>query len=60
MSRDELLKERWELVVKKLSIQFSDGDKLELDAIIYLIGVQELGQLHLSNQDQNKTNTIEL
>ena len=45
MSRDEALKERWELVVKKLSNQFADGDILDLDAIIYLIGVQELGQL---------------
>ncbi|MGK0253235.1 MAG: hypothetical protein ACI9OE_000697 [Mariniflexile sp.] len=45
MSRDEQLKERWELVVTKLSNQFADGDTLDLDAIIYLIGVQELGQL---------------
>lgn len=46
MSRDEQLKQRWEIVVEKLSKQFADGDILELDAIIYLIGVQELGQLH--------------
>ncbi|QRM88566.1 hypothetical protein FG167_04770 [Lacinutrix sp. WUR7] len=45
MARDTELKERWELVVEKLSIQFADGDKLDLDAIIYLIGLQELGQL---------------
>ena len=46
MSRDQQLKERWDLVVKKLSHQFADGDVLDLDAIIYLIGVQELGQLN--------------
>ena len=46
MSRDQQLKERWDLVVKKLSNQFADGDVLDLDAIIYLIGVQELGQLN--------------
>ncbi|OMP32051.1 hypothetical protein [Mangrovimonas sp. DI 80] len=45
MSRDEQLKQRWDLVVEKLSKQFADGDTLDLDAIIYLIGVQELGQL---------------
>jgi hypothetical protein len=45
MARDEQLKERWELVTTKLSKQFADGDLLDLDAIIYLIGVQELGQL---------------
>ena len=46
MSRDEQLKERWTLLVEKLSAQFADGDPLDLDAIIYLIGVQELGQFH--------------
>ncbi len=46
MLRDEQLKTRWEKLQKKLSDQFADGDILELDAIIYLIGVQELGQLH--------------
>ncbi|OIQ29290.1 MAG: hypothetical protein BM564_06215 [Bacteroidetes bacterium MedPE-SWsnd-G2] len=46
MSRDEQLKERWDAVVEKLSLQFAEGDTLDLDAIIYLIGVQELGQLN--------------
>lgn len=45
MSRDEQLKERWNTLVNKLSNQFADGEILDLDAIIYLIGVQELGQL---------------
>ena len=44
MSRDEELKQRWDLIVNKLSNQFAEGDQLDLDAIIYLIGVQELGQ----------------
>ena len=44
MSRDEKLKERWDQLVTILSNQFADGDQLDLDAIIYLIGVQELGQ----------------
>ena len=46
MSRDLQLKERWEQLVQKLSVQFADGDTMELDAIIYLVGVQELGQIH--------------
>ncbi len=46
MARDEKLKERWESLVDKLSQQFAEGDILDLDAIIYLIGIQELGQLH--------------
>lgn len=44
MARDEQLKERWDAIVTKLSARFADGEVLDLDAIIYLIGVQELGQ----------------
>jgi hypothetical protein len=46
MSRDIQLKERWERLVSLLSDRFSQGEDLDLDAIIYLIGVQELGQVH--------------
>jgi len=45
MSRDIVLKERWDTLCKKLSDQFGDGESLDLDTIIYLVGVQELGQL---------------
>lgn len=46
MARDEKLKERWNILVSKLSLQFADGEDLDLDGIIYLVGVQELGQIH--------------
>lgn len=45
MVGDEKLRVRWRELKKKLSEQFADGDTMELDAIIYLIGVQELGQV---------------
>ena len=38
------LKDQWSYLVKELTQQFSEGDVLNLDGIIYLIGVQELGQ----------------
>ena len=38
------LKGQWNYLVKELTQQFSEGDVLNLDGIIYLIGVQELGQ----------------
>lgn len=60
MSRDEQLKQRWELVVEKLSAQFADGDPLDLDAIIYLIGLQELGQFHRSFKKDDKINLIHI
>ena len=60
MSRDEQLKERWELVVTKLSSQFADGDTLDLDAIIYLIGVQELGQLEKTFKKDQKLDLMHI
>ena len=60
MARDEQLKERWEGVVQKLSAQFSDGDPLDLDAIIYLIGVQELGQIHRRFKKDEKINIMHI
>ena len=60
MSRDLVLKERWELLVQRLSSKFSDGDPLELDAIIYLIGVQELGQYHRNFKKDEKINLMHI
>ncbi|HKK11306.1 MAG TPA: hypothetical protein VJ945_00620 [Flavobacteriaceae bacterium] len=60
MSRDEQLKQRWELVVEKLSAQFADGEQLDLDGIIYLIGVQELGQLHREFKKDHKLDLMHI
>ena len=60
MARDEELKERWNSVVKVLSDQFADGDPLDLDSIIYLIGVQELGQLDKKFKKDEKVNLIHI
>jgi hypothetical protein len=43
-----------------LSDQFSDGDPLDLDSIIYLIGVQELGQLKRKFKKDDKVNLIHI
>src|SRR5690606_21416139 len=60
MARDEQLKERWEAVVKLLSNRFADGEILDLDAIIYLIGIQELGQLHRKFKKDEKLNLMHI
>ncbi|HSD13819.1 MAG TPA: hypothetical protein VLB74_04150 [Flavobacterium sp.] len=60
MSRDEQLKSRWETVVTILSNQFADGDILDLDAIIYLIGVQELGQFNKAFKKDEKVNLMHI
>lgn len=60
MARDIQLKERWEGLVEKLSARFSDGDPLELDAIIYLVGVQELGQYHRRYKKDDKLDLMHI
>lgn len=60
MARDEQLKERWNLVVTKLTAQFAEGDTLDLDSIIYLIGVQELGQIHRNFKKDDKVNLMHI
>ena len=60
MSRDEQLKERWEFLVEKLSAQFSDGDPLELDGIVYLVGVQELGNFNRKFKKDEKVNLMHI
>jgi len=60
MARDIQLKERWDYLVEKLSEKFSDGDPLELDAIIYLVGVQELGQYHRKYKKDDKLDLMHI
>ena len=60
MSRDEQLKERWESVVKILSDRFADGDELDLDGIIYLIGIQELGKFKQAFKKDEKVNLMHI
>lgn len=60
MARDEELKERWNLLVEKLSDQFADGDTLDVDGIIYLIGVQELGKFTKKFKKDEKVNIMHI
>jgi hypothetical protein len=58
--RDELLKKRWETLQNTLSTQFADGDTMELDAIIYLVGVQELGKPQAKFKKDDKVNLMHI
>ena len=60
MARDEQLKERWDALVLLLSNRFADGDKLDLDAIIYLVGVQELGQMQRKFKKDEKLDLMHI
>jgi hypothetical protein len=60
MGRDEKLKERFDALVVKLSDQFSDGDPLDMEGMIYLVGVQELGKLHRKFKKDEKINLMHI
>ena len=60
MSRDEKLKLHWDFLVKKISEDFADGQTIDIDGIIYLIGVQELGQLHRKFKKDDKMNLMHI
>ena len=60
MARDEQLKERWESLAQKLSNQFADGDLLDVDGIIYLIGIQELGKFNKKFKKDEKVNIMHI
>ena len=60
MSRDLQLKENWEQLVTIVSAKFGAGEALNLDAIIYLIGVQELGQGAKTFKKDDKVNLMHI
>ena len=60
MARDQKLKEDWENVVEIISDRFGEGELLHLDAIIYLIGIQELGQGSRSYEKDDKVNLMHI
>jgi hypothetical protein len=60
MSKVGNLKEKWDFLVTSLSEQFAEGDELNLDSIIYLIGVQELGQGQRKFKKDEKVNLMHI
>ena len=44
MSRDKELKEDYKRICRLLAKKFADGESLDLEGIIYLIGLHELGK----------------
>lgn len=60
MARDQQLKEQWDMLRDKLSRQFADGDPLDLDGIIYLVGLQELGQYDRRFRKDEKINLMHI
>ena len=52
MVRDEKLKKRWNILLKKISDQFNNGEVIDLDGIVYLIGILLI--IHMLGTNQIK------
>jgi len=50
---DDRLKQRWKKLILKLSGDFSENEVIDMQSIIFLIGVQELGDVK-ANFSKNK------
>jgi len=60
MARDEQLKQRWNTLKTILSERFSEGEDLDIDGVIYLVGVQELGQGYRIFKKDEKVNLMHI
>ena len=58
MSSD--LKTKWNNLKTKLSVDFSENEIIDLDSIIFLIGLQELGQFQKRFNKQKKLEIIHI
>jgi len=60
MLSNENLKEDWKELTTLLEKDFGEGEALELDAIIYLVGVQEYGNPHKRYKKDDKINLMHI
>ena len=54
------LKTKWNNLKTKLSVDFSDNEIIDLDSIIFLIGIQELGQFQKRFNKQKKLEVMHI
>lgn len=54
------MNEKWAETVHKVSEKFSQGEDMDIDGIIFLIGVQELGQGFRKFKKEEKVNVMHI
>lgn len=60
MPKDTNLSQKWEDVVTQLSNQFADGERIDMESIMYLIGIQELGKGFIEFSKDDKINLMHI
>ncbi len=53
-------KEKWDNLVAFVSKEFGDGEKLDLQAILFLIGIQELGKGYREFSKEEKMDLLHI
>ena len=51
---------RWDNLIEKISIDFNDGQMIDLEGVIYLIGIQELGLFEKKFKKEEKVNLMHI
>ena len=51
---------KWEALLEYISIKFGDGVELDLQAVLFLIGVNELGQGYRDFTKEEKVNLLHI
>ena len=54
------LKSRWESVIQLLTEKFSDAEKLDVEGVLFLIGLQEFGKPHQRFRKEDNINLIHI
>ncbi len=60
MVNKKTMKSKWDKIVSILSKRFNDDQVLEIEAIIYLIGIQELGKTELRFKKDQKIDIMHI
>ena len=56
--RTEQLKKEWEMVEGVFSARFGEGEPMDVDAILFILGVQEVGQGYRTYKKNEKVDLI--
>ena len=58
--RNQESKQKWENLVAFISNEFGDGETLDLQAILFIIGIQELGKGYREFSKEEKTDLLHI
>ncbi|MCH1433853.1 MAG: hypothetical protein L7U54_06360 [Flavobacteriaceae bacterium] len=59
-TRDQELKMRWDMLIEFLSDRFSVGADVDVEGVLYLIGLQEYGKPHERFKKEDNVNLIHI